>query len=619
MAEYTENFNLEKQKGNDYVDIDGINGNFDIIDTEIKNAQDKVKNITNDVDGEPAFSYLTVGNRLKSSIVGENSTSLGVNNIASGMSSYVEGTDNQALSKNSHSEGEGNIVRGINSHAEGSINLASGNNSHAEGANNYTYASSSHAEGYYTQTGDSTTGISIGIGAHAEGYQTKALTNFSHAEGQGTIAKGDASHTEGVNTKTYSYYSHAEGQGSQAGGSSTDPSIGQMAHAEGYVTVAYGQSSHAEGDHTAAQGISSHAEGHGNYANGEYSHAEGHNNRSIGPASHTEGSRNIAININSHAEGDGNWAGQWAHAEGYGNFAAVGTSFKITAFNNTTKTVTLEKITGLTVGMKLQLRRIPVTDELLYQINITAINGLVVTLDTAAMIDSTWTHMVVISDSYPAHAEGYGTMALGYHSHAEGYVTNASGNCSHAEGNTTTASGGASHAGGYLTQVSGGNSFAHGLDLRANGNEQAIFGRYNIPNTTALLMIGNGTSDAARSDAFVIQDDGQAYVGWRTATLTMTTGSVLGSLRYCGNLPLVYNLQFTGLTIAANASLQVGTHSLPTNGQVKILPAIVVSSSSTLKGICNILIGINGNALSIMNGGVAIASTDLIILGNAIF
>jgi hypothetical protein len=40
MAEYTENFNLEKQKGNDYVRIEGLNGNFDIIDSEIKKVSD---------------------------------------------------------------------------------------------------------------------------------------------------------------------------------------------------------------------------------------------------------------------------------------------------------------------------------------------------------------------------------------------------------------------------------------------------------------------------------------------------------------------------------------------------------------------------------------------------
>lgn len=35
MAEYTSNYNLEKQQGSDYINIEGINDNFDIIDSEI--------------------------------------------------------------------------------------------------------------------------------------------------------------------------------------------------------------------------------------------------------------------------------------------------------------------------------------------------------------------------------------------------------------------------------------------------------------------------------------------------------------------------------------------------------------------------------------------------------
>lgn len=40
MAEYTQNYNLEKQQGNEYISIDGLNENFDTIDTEIKKVND---------------------------------------------------------------------------------------------------------------------------------------------------------------------------------------------------------------------------------------------------------------------------------------------------------------------------------------------------------------------------------------------------------------------------------------------------------------------------------------------------------------------------------------------------------------------------------------------------
>ena len=41
MAEKTSNYNLEKQQLNDYINIEGINENFDIIDDQIKNVSDK--------------------------------------------------------------------------------------------------------------------------------------------------------------------------------------------------------------------------------------------------------------------------------------------------------------------------------------------------------------------------------------------------------------------------------------------------------------------------------------------------------------------------------------------------------------------------------------------------
>lgn len=41
MAKYTSNYNLEKQENSDYISIDGINENFDIIDNQLKDAKDK--------------------------------------------------------------------------------------------------------------------------------------------------------------------------------------------------------------------------------------------------------------------------------------------------------------------------------------------------------------------------------------------------------------------------------------------------------------------------------------------------------------------------------------------------------------------------------------------------
>lgn len=75
--------------------------------------------------------------------------------------------------------------------------------------------------------------------------------------------------------------SHAEGYSTTATGS--------YSHTEGYMTTATGSCAHAEGHKTHARAIGSHAEGTINNAHGEYSHVEGYNNITYGFASHAEG------------------------------------------------------------------------------------------------------------------------------------------------------------------------------------------------------------------------------------------------------------------------------------------------------------------------------------------
>ena len=66
------------------------------------------------------------------------------------------------------------------------------------------------------------------------------------------------------------------------------------------------------------------------------------------------------------------------------------------------------------------------------------------------------------STEYYAHAEGYGTKALGRYSHAEGWSTTADGYFSHAEGWNTTATGLGSHAEGMSSRALGQSSHTEG-------------------------------------------------------------------------------------------------------------------------------------------------------------
>lgn len=146
-----------------------------------------------------------------------------------------------------------------------------------------------------------------------------------------------------------------------------------------------------------------------------------------------------------------------------------------------------------------------------------------------------------------SHAEGFQTNATGCHSHAEGFWTLASGNSSHAEGGNTEASGACSHAGNdgsvasgdNSTAINGGNasgegSFAvfpgsqakhtyaaaMGQGVVTGKNNQTVIGYYNNYNDSeALFVVGNGSSDTARSNAFTVNPNGSygstgtAYAG----------------------------------------------------------------------------------------------------------
>lgn len=110
-----------------------------------------------------------------------------------------------------------------------------------------------------------------------------------------------------------------------------------------------------------------------------------------------------------------------------------------------------------------------------------------------------------------SHAEGCGTTASGYCSHAEGWLSKASGYCSHAEGLAATASGDYSHAEGYNTTASGYCSHASGIGTIASDDNQTAIGKYNAEDADALFIVGNGSDDTTRKNAFVVKENGDIY------------------------------------------------------------------------------------------------------------
>lgn len=145
-----------------------------------------------------------------------------------------------------------------------------------------------------------------------------------------------------------------------------------------------------------------------------------------------------------------------------------------------------------------------------------------------------------------AHAEGTRTRATANNSHSEGDSTLASGRQSHAEGQGTVASGFCSHAEGSDTQATNYYAHAEGLGTIAAGRNQSAMGKYNVKDTTSLLIVGNGTSDSKRSNAHTVGPNGE---GWYKA------GIKVGGTGYSSGAKSVL---LTGDAVPVPATVAVG-------------------------------------------------------------
>ena len=118
-----------------------------------------------------------------------------------------------------------------------------------------------------------------------------------------------------------------------------------------------------------------------------------------------------------------------------------------------------------------------------------------------------------------AHSEGTRTLASINNAHAEGDLTKATGRQSHAEGVQTVASGYCAHAEGSNTQATNYYSHAEGLGTISAGRNQTAMGKYNISDTKSLVIVGNGSKDTARSNAYKLDANGN---GWYEGTVAST-------------------------------------------------------------------------------------------------
>ena len=511
--------------------------------------------------GSVASGLLSLGQGIQTIASGDYSHAEGYYNIASGIASHAEGGayfgklgiqsfPTSATSYSSHAEGVGTLASGQGSHAEGWLGNSSGAWSHSEGQNTISLGQYSHSEGNGSLAGGSSShaeGIitnSNGDGSHAEGIGSASLGFYSHAEGAGTISSGSSSHAEGALTISLGDYSHAEGSGTTASGTWSHAegeetlASGQASHAEGYFNIASGVASHAEGGAyfgksglqdipTSATTYSSHAEGIGTLSSGQGSHAEGQQTSATTFFSHSEGRFTLASGESSHSEGNSTLAsGVDSHAEGYFTSATTDSSHAEGYFTLASNQFAhSEGGTTIASGKYSHSEGSGTTASGFYSHaeGVANVSSGIGSHSEGAVTTASgnYSHaegFLTTASTLSSHSEGIQTLSSGTYSHAEGFSTNSIGSYSHAEGgrliggSQTTSIGLGSHAEGFSTTATTSGSHSEGWGTIAYEPYQHVSGRWNTTgNTNQYFIIGRGTNNASRSNAFRVDSAGNVY------------------------------------------------------------------------------------------------------------
>ncbi|EDP94951.1 hypothetical protein U8527_15450 [Kordia algicida OT-1] len=101
---------------------------------------------------------------------------------------------------------------------------------------------------------------------------------------------------------------------------------------------------------------------------------------------------------------------------------------------------------------------------------------------------------------------GLYSFAAGRNTRANGVGTTAFGKDTQAITSYSTALGDGTIAGGYASLVVG-------VGTKSNNSSQFVNGTYNVEDNSASLIVGNGTSDTERQNAFVVKSNGSIIAG----------------------------------------------------------------------------------------------------------
>ena len=323
---------------------------------------------------------------------------------------------------------------------------------------------------------------SIGTNSLSTGYESKAIGSWSQALGYKAIARGNYSTSIGRNSLSQGTSSFALGYLASARGNDSY-AFGSGAKASAAGSFAIGSagvdSAGTSVGNTIASGLGSFALGFGSVSSGEGSFSYGLGNQATG---------NYSMSLGYLTQADGWYATSMGHnTSSSGYYSTAMGYFSLS-----------DGVGSTSMGCG------------------TTASGLGSTaLGWSTVVEAGTVGSLLNMGSLAA---GVSTRAGNYASTAFGDRSYASGHTSFATGFTTTASGQASSTFGGNTSAEGAAAIAAGVGTVARPFASLAIGQYNVvsgsPNTwystDPVFIIGNGDSDAARSNAVTVFKNGTA-------------------------------------------------------------------------------------------------------------
>lgn len=413
----------------------------------------------------------------------------------------------------------------------------------------------------------------IGIASFATGYNTRASGFASMAAGQNSIAAGGLSMALGENATATGNYSIAVGSLTQAAGT-TSTAIGSGSIASGPVSTAMGQQTIAAGYGATAMGLRNTAVGSSATATGLSTLASGSNSFSMGEGTVARASHSLVIGKYNDSIASSNLT-TWVNSDplfyiGNGtseaerhNAMVVYKSGGLVMSNYAPLYVSTEPFTIPVTGAGTKMMWIP--DRSAFR--------------AGTATGSQWDYMGAWSFGFGVDSRADGSLSLCGGTGSQATVTGAT-----AIGQFASATGAWSWATGANTTASGFYSTAMGFHSTATAYASLSIGQYNDPvstsnhsswvNTDPLFILGNGTSDAARTNALVVYKNGDADInGFTQLGSTSDAAPRIKIKKLTGTLPSSANPNtWVFLPTGVNPSKILSVTALVTDGVYQFLP-----------------------------------------------